>query len=83
MDFKSLVKTKHMAVLVTDKRTSKYNGASFYCNDASKRFKMKIHDLCPHNIDRLRYFLVTHSWNDVYNADTISHAYNNCFTNNT
>ena len=55
--FKSLMKTKHMAVLVTDKLTSNCNGASSNCNAATTRVKIKLHDLRPHNFDRLRYIL--------------------------
>ena len=54
--FKSLLKRKHMAVLVTDKLTSNCNDASSNCNAASKRVKINIYDLHPHHIDRLRYF---------------------------
>jgi len=64
---RSLLKTKHQAVFVNCDQSVK----PVSCN----RVKVKLYDLCCHNIDRLRYMTATHDWSNYFVCNDIQHLY--------
>ena len=65
--FKSVVKTKHMAILIAPP------GVSNICR--SNRFSVTLHDLRTHNIDRIRNALGVFDWSSVTSLYNIDDAY--------
>lgn len=70
--FKSLVKTKHMCVMVEPFRQP--TGAA--C-EKQERQKIRIYDKRAHNIDRLRYALGTYNWATTMARSGINDIYSN------
>ena len=64
---KSLLKTKHLFVLVT--------GNSPCPHTKPKRVKAKLLDLRAHNIDYLRYMVGTHDWSECLACTDIQRVY--------
>jgi hypothetical protein len=62
--YRSLVKTKHMGVLVQPLTVS-------VCRPMSHRHKVRLYDKRAHNIDRLRNALGTFNWSDVTMLTTL------------
>jgi len=66
--FKSLLKTKHMAVVVNSIHTP-----NFAPNIV--RRKVKVYDVRAHVIDKLRAAIAYSDWSDVYNCVDVSQMY--------
>ena len=64
---KSLVKTKHLSVLVSPDPLPK--------KSSDTRVKINIFDLCAHNIDYLMYTLGTHDWSKCLASTDIHYVY--------
>lgn len=68
---KSVIKTKHSALLISNAMTQKL------LVDSSKRKKVPLYDTRQINIDKLRYLLGMVNWSPVYYSNNIQSKYDN------
>ena len=68
--FKSLIKTKHSAILIASRGDQDF---SF-----SKRYSVTLYDFRTQHIDRLRYALGTFDWLSITSCYDVDLAYDSC-----
>jgi len=69
--YKSLLKTKHSAVLINSGAQS----SSTVITRPTKRKQVKVYDVRSHAIDRLRAAICESDWSEVYSTDDITAMY--------
>jgi hypothetical protein len=72
--FRSLVKTKHITIVVEPLTASCINRPS------DTRRRVLLHDTRAHNINRLRYEFATFNWSTIMRFTPIDDVYNNFLT---
>ena len=74
--FKSLVKTKHLAVLIT----ALGDQAAAVDIRQSRRYYVNSYDLHSHNLDKLRYALGTFDWSHFLSISDVTLLYDSFFS---